>query len=124
MAGTATVFQHGGERMAEFQTICRAADLAEGLGRTFYIGEQAIAVFLIGGQVYAIDDTCPHMGGSLGSGFVENGCVTCPWHFWRFRLTDGAWADNPRLGVSRFATRVCGDEVQIQIPDPVRPTSP
>ena len=107
--------------MAEFQPICRTDDLAEGLGRTFYIGEQAIAVFLIDGRVHALDDTCPHMGASLGSGFVENGCVTCPWHFWRFRIRDGAWADNPRLGVSCYPVRVIGNEVQVQLPDPVRP---
>ena len=34
------------------------------------------------------------MGASLSGGYVENGVVTCPWHAWRFRLTDGAWADN------------------------------
>ena len=101
--------------MAEFQSVCRVADLAEGLGRTFYFGEKAIAVFLIEGKPYAIDDTCPHMGASLGSGFVENGTVTCPWHFWRFRVTDGAWADNPRLGVACYPARIEGDAVQIQL---------
>ena len=103
--------------MPEFQTICRLTDLAEGLGRTFYLGDTAVAVFLIDGQVHAVDDVCPHMGASLGGGFVENGCVTCPWHFWRFRLADGAWADNPRLGVDRYPVRVVGADVQIQLPD-------
>ncbi len=102
--------------MAEFQTICRIDDLHEGLGRTFYVGEHAVALFLIAGKVYALNDTCPHMGASLGSGFVENGCVTCPWHFWRFRIADGAWADNPRLGTDSYPTRVCGNEVQVQLP--------
>ena len=101
--------------MAEFQTVCRLSDLAEGFGRTFYLGEKAIAVFLIDGKPFAIDDTCPHMGASLGSGFVENGTVTCPWHFWRFRVTDGAWADNPRLGVGCYPVRIEDDSVQIQL---------
>ncbi len=101
--------------MAEFQTVCRVSDLAEGLGRTFYLGKKAIAVFLIEGKVYAIDDTCPHMGASLGSGFVENGTVTCPWHFWRFRIADGKWADNPRMGIGCYPARIEGDAVQIQL---------
>jgi nitrite reductase (NADH) small subunit/3-phenylpropionate/trans-cinnamate dioxygenase ferredoxin subunit len=66
--------------------------------------------------VHVIDDTCPHMGASLGSGFVENGNVTCPWHFWRFRLADGAWADNPRMGVACYPVRVEGDDVLVQLP--------
>jgi nitrite reductase (NADH) small subunit/3-phenylpropionate/trans-cinnamate dioxygenase ferredoxin subunit len=102
--------------MGEFQTVCRIGDLAEGVGHTVYVGEKAIAIFLFEGNYFAIDDTCPHMGASLGSGFVENGTVTCPWHFWRFQLSDGKWADNPRLGISCYPVRVVGEEVQVQIP--------
>jgi NAD(P)H-dependent nitrite reductase small subunit len=104
--------------MPAFRSVCKMTDLAEGFGRTFYVNDQAVAVFLIEGKVYAIDDTCPHMGASLGSGFVENGNVTCPWHFWRFRIKDGVWADNPRMGVACYAVRVDGDDVQVQLPDP------
>lgn len=101
--------------MGEFQSICRQSDLVEGLGRTFYRDDKAIAIFLIEGQVYAIDDTCPHMGASLSSGFVENGCVTCPWHFWRFRINDGAWAENPKLGIATYPVRIENGEVQVSL---------
>ena len=30
---------------------------------------------------------------------IEDGVVTCPLHFWRFRLADGTWADNPKIKV-------------------------
>jgi nitrite reductase (NADH) small subunit len=101
--------------MAEFQTVCTIDDLPEGLGRTFWVDDKPIALFRVNSEVYAIDDTCPHMGASLGSGFVENDTVTCPWHFWRFRLADGKWADNPRLGIGSYPARVVGNDVQIQI---------
>jgi nitrite reductase (NADH) small subunit/3-phenylpropionate/trans-cinnamate dioxygenase ferredoxin subunit len=101
--------------MAEFHTVCRVADLVEGEGRTVQVGGKLIAVFQIDGGYYAIDDTCPHMGASLGGGYVENGIVTCPWHAWRFRLTDGAWADNPRLKIGCYPVRVEGDEIQVQV---------
>lgn len=103
--------------MPNFRRVCKLTDLAEGFGRTFYVGDRAIAVFMVDGKVFALDDTCPHMGASLGSGFVENGNVTCPWHFWRFRIKDGLWADNLRMGVACYAVRVEGDEVQVQLPD-------
>ena len=108
--------------MPELRTVCRLDELAEGLGKTVYIGDKAIALFLIEGQCYAIDDTCPHMGASLGGGFVDNKTVTCPWHFWRFRLGDGAWADNPRLGVACYKTKIQNDEVQVELPDPTPPS--
>jgi len=101
--------------MADFRTVCSVSDLPEGLGRMVWADEKPIALFRVNGEIFAIDDTCPHMGASLSNGFVENGTVTCPWHFWRFRLADGKWADNPRLGIGCYPVRVVGDDVQIQI---------
>jgi nitrite reductase (NADH) small subunit/3-phenylpropionate/trans-cinnamate dioxygenase ferredoxin subunit len=67
------------------------------------------------GRYQAIDDICPHMGASLGAGYLdEEGVVTCPWHAWRFRVCDGKWADNPRLSVDTFEVRVQGDEIQVR----------
>ena len=101
--------------MSEFQTVCKVQDLQAGQGKTVKVGTKLVAVFHIEGDYFAIDDTCPHMGMSLSSGYVESGIVTCPWHAWRFRLTDGTWADNPRIKIGCYSVRVVGEDVQIQI---------
>ena len=101
--------------MSEFRTVCRTVDVVEGEGRTVSVDNKLIAVFRVGEEYFAIDDVCPHMGASLGGGYVEKGIVTCPWHAWRFRLADGAWADNPRLKISCYPVRVVEGEVQIQL---------
>ena len=49
-----------------------------------------IAVFSVGEIVYAIDNRCPHEGYPLAVGSVGEDCMlTCNWHNWKFRLTDG-----------------------------------
>src|SRR6516162_6478289 len=101
--------------MSEFQTVCRVGDLREGESRTVEVGSKLVAVFLDRGRYFAIDDVCPHMGASLGGGYVENGVVTCPWHAWRFRLADGAWADYPRMKIGCYPVRVVGDDIQVQL---------
>ena len=101
--------------MNEFHTVCRAQDVAEGEAKTVAVGQKLIAVFCIGGEFFAIDDVCPHMGASLSGGYVENGIVTCPWHAWRFRLADGAWADNPRIKIGCYPVRVEGEDVQVEV---------
>ena len=53
-----------------------------------------------------------------GSGCVENGIVTCPWHAWHFRLADGAWADNPRVKIGSYPVRIEGEKIQIQVDQP------
>jgi nitrite reductase (NADH) small subunit/3-phenylpropionate/trans-cinnamate dioxygenase ferredoxin subunit len=101
--------------MAEFHTVCQLADVPEGEGRTVSVGKKLIAVFRENGQYFAIDDVCPHMGASLSGGFVARGIVTCPWHAWRFRLNDGAWADNPRIKIGCYPVRVVGDALQVEV---------
>src|SRR3989440_6020802 len=100
--------------MAEFHTVARVGDLAEGEGVTVQVGTKLIALFRDQGEYYAINDVCPHMGASLSGGYLEGGIVTCPWHAWRFRLADGAWADNPRIKIGCFPVRVENGEIQIQ----------
>jgi nitrite reductase (NADH) small subunit/3-phenylpropionate/trans-cinnamate dioxygenase ferredoxin subunit len=107
-----------GEIMSDFQTVCRVGEVVPGEGKTVQVGTKLIALFCINGAYHAIDDTCPHMGASLSGGYVEQGIVTCPWHAWRFRLADGAWADNPRLKIGCYPVRVEGDQIQIQVPAP------
>jgi nitrite reductase/ring-hydroxylating ferredoxin subunit len=102
--------------MAEFKTVCRVGDIPDGQGKTVTVGGKLIAVFNTGGQYHAIDDTCPHMGASLGDGYVEDGIVTCPWHAWRFRLSDGVWADTRKSMLSCYAVRIVGNEVQVEVP--------
>jgi len=54
-----------------------------------------LALFRMGDMVYAIDEKCPHMGGPLHLGDIENLgeaniiCVVCPWHKWRIELGSG-----------------------------------
>ena len=101
--------------MSEFHTVCKFGDLKEGEGKTVAIGHRVVALFLIDGQLSAIDDTCPHMGASLAGGHVENKVVTCPWHAWRFCVSDGTWADNRRLKIGSYPVKVEGDDILIAV---------
>jgi nitrite reductase (NADH) small subunit/3-phenylpropionate/trans-cinnamate dioxygenase ferredoxin subunit len=104
--------------MSQFVTVARVGEIPDGEARTVAGHGRVVSVFRVGERYYAIDDTCPHMGASLAGGFVEDGIVTCPWHYWRFRLADGAWADNPRIKIGSYPVRVVGDEVRLELPDP------
>ncbi len=103
--------------MATMHRVGNVDDLKDGDTATVTIDQKTIAVFRTGNEFHAIDDMCPHMGASLSSGYVEAGIVTCPWHYWRFRLADGAWADNPRISIGCYKVHIIGDEVHLEIPD-------
>jgi len=44
----------------------------------------------VDGTIAAHPTVCPHLGGPLGEATVEDGCVTCPWHGYRYDLRSGA----------------------------------
>jgi len=98
-------------------TVAKVSDIPPGESRVYTCGRKDIAVFNAEGTFHAIDDCCPHAGASLAGGHVEAGVVTCPWHAWRFRLTDGAWADNPKVKTGCYPVTVVGDDVRVEVPD-------
>ncbi|MDG1826795.1 MAG: ferric reductase-like transmembrane domain-containing protein [Henriciella sp.] len=50
---------------------------------------EAIAVFRDGNKVSAVSNVCRHQGGPLGEGKIIDGCITCPWHGFQYRMEDG-----------------------------------
>ena len=101
-----------------FTPVARVGDIPAGEGRTYEVSGRLVAVFFDGKHYHAMDDLCPHMGASLGSGPFIDGVVTCPWHAWRFRACDGAWCDNEKLKVDVFEVRVAGDSIAVLVPPP------
>ncbi len=103
--------------MPQRVTVAKSGDIVEGTGVVVSVRQKEVAIFRVKGVLHAVDDLCPHMGASLAGGFVEDGCVTCPWHYWRFRLADGAWADNPKVRIGTYPVHEAGGEVQLELPD-------
>ena len=65
------------------------ADIPDGHGRLWRHGGKRIALFRTPAGVYAADNRCPHQGYALKDGDVRGDVLTCAWHNWKFRLTDG-----------------------------------
>ena len=76
---------------------------------------KAVALFLYGDKVYAVDNRCPHMGFPLDQGSVEHGILTCHWHHARFDLASGGafdlWADD----VAAFPVEVRNGDIFVDV---------
>lgn len=77
----------------------READLAERKPVKAQLGNGVgILLMKVGGQVFAIGETCTHAGGPLSEGTVvgDEGCeIECPWHASRFCVKDGSVHGGP-----------------------------
>ncbi len=99
--------------MSEFVSVADAASLPPGHGRTVNVRGREFAVWNLDGQFYAMDDQCPHRGGPLGAGALQDGHVTCPLHGWAFDPRTGACHSNPERPVNTYPARVLDGQVQI-----------
>ena len=93
----------------------KISDIAEGAGVVFGPEDQKIAVFKSGGNFFAIDNTCPHRGGPLAEGYVENFEVICPWHAWTFDVKTGACISVPGVQINTYLVKTEGDDVFVQL---------
>ena len=80
-------------------------------------GGHAIAVFHHEGEVYAVDNRCPHMGFPLDRGSVKDGILTCHWHHARFDLSSGGTFNPFADDVRSFPVSLVEGEVWID-PEP------
>lgn len=100
-----------------FVAVARVSEIdqatAQGCGLVVTVGARTLALFRHQGAIHAIDDMCPHRGGSLGKGTFENGFVTCPMHDWKFDVTTGQMPMGG--GVASYPVRIDGDDILVQI---------
>lgn len=60
-------------------------------------GINDLVVVRLGETVHALHAVCAHAGGPLDEGTIVDGCVECPWHASRFRLSDGLARQGPTV---------------------------
>lgn len=71
------------------ETVAHVADLAVGDMKLARVGDHRIAVIRTPSGVHALDNACPHQGYGLVTGSLDGELVTCQWHNWKFRASDG-----------------------------------
>ena len=98
-------------------------NIPPGERRLVEVNGRAVVVFNLGGEFFALNNRCPHKGGSLCQGVttsvVESAepgeyrtsrpgeIIRCPWHSWEFDIRTGqSWCDPQRLRARKYAVSV------------------
>ncbi|AOE85339.1 Rieske (2Fe-2S) protein [Pseudomonas sp. TCU-HL1] len=64
---------------------------------------KSLVLFNQGGELFAIDEGCPHNGASLFTGRLEGRLLHCPAHGLRFDLATGCVPGVSGFGVATYA---------------------
>lgn len=100
--------------MSDWFDVGSADEFADGEVAPAMAGSQAVAVFRLGEELFALKDLCTHGNARLSDGYVEDGCVECPLHQGLFDIRSGAPRCAPVTeAVRSFPVRVVAGRVEV-----------
>ena len=77
------------ETTIDTDAVANLDDLADGAMRMVKVDGHRVCLIRTAGRVHALDHACPHEGYGLTQGELNGDLLTCAWHNWKFRVTDG-----------------------------------
>jgi pyruvate oxidase len=95
----------------------------DGRVRSVVVDGRTVALARCGLTLGALDNRCPHQGGPLGEGSIENGWLRCPWHGYDYDPLSGRPPEGFSDGVTSYAVDERPDGVYVclpELPAPVR----
>jgi len=102
--------------MSEFVRICSQSEIpAKGQVKEFMVAGRSICVANVDGTAAVLNGECPHEGGPLGEGSIENGRLVCPWHAYAYDLRTGESEQDPTLKAEVYPSAVENGELKAKI---------
>ena len=91
-------------------------DLGEGDALGVVVGGHDIALYDIGGTVYATDNICSHAYARLSDGWLDHDEIECPLHAGRFDVKTGKATAPPCIDPIRaYPARIAGDDIEVKL---------
>ncbi len=109
--------QVSAEYPEDFVAILPEKDLVENKMTAAKAGEISILLVKQNGEIFAIANTCSHLGGPLCDGELKDDCsVVCPWHQSEFSLKDGSVISGPATEPQpKFEVRLKDGQVEVKL---------
>jgi len=90
-------------------------ELPEGRVMPKAVGVHTMCMTHFEGEYAALLNKCPHQGGPLAEGSIENGMLRCPWHGWDYHPTTGSPPDGYGDCVPRFPVEIRDDGIYVGV---------
>ena len=96
--------------------VAALSDVVPGRGLRVCVGGIPIAIYRIGDDFYAMEDTCPHAGSALSEGTLSGTVITCPSHGYDYDVRTGFRPDfEDGFPIPRFPVHIADDQIWIDI---------
>jgi len=97
-------------------TVASRPKLADGDLLGVSVGEEQIALYNLGGEIFATSNICTHAFALLSDGWLDGEVIECPLHAARFDIRTGKVLDPPATeDLKTYPVRVVDDEIEVRI---------
>jgi len=102
--------------VAAWLRVCAVQDVRDGEPFGTKLDGVPVAIFLVGGQCYALHDVCTHEYARLSDGYQEEEIVECPLHQAQFDVTTGKCMLEPaKEDVTTYPLKTEGNDVLVYL---------
>lgn len=90
-------------------------ELQEGTMKLVSVEGSPVLLIKQFGQIFAIDNRCPHMGCAFSGGTLEGFLIVCPCHDWRFDLRTGEYHDEPAIKLTNYEWKLKSGKIWLKL---------
>lgn len=91
------------------------SDVKEGKMKPVEVGDTRILLIRIQGEIFAIENRCPHMNCPLQGGIIQDYSIKCPCHSWSFDIRTGSYVASDKIKVNVYETQLKDGNISVLV---------
>jgi nitrite reductase/ring-hydroxylating ferredoxin subunit len=103
------------DKTDNFVPVLEEKELQEGTMKLIRVEGYPVLLIKQSGQIFAIDNRCPHMGCGFSGGTLEGIVIICPCHDWRFDLKTGEYEDEPSMKLICYEWKIKSGKIWVKL---------
>jgi 3-phenylpropionate/trans-cinnamate dioxygenase ferredoxin subunit len=101
--------------MDNFVPVLEEKELQEGAMKLVSVEGSPVLLIKQFGQIFAIDNRCPHMGCGFSGGALDGAVIVCPCHDWRFDLKTGEYRDESSIKLKMYEWKIESGKIWVKL---------
>jgi len=76
-------------------------------------GGRSLLFLMIGGEVFALKNECPHLGCTMHRGKLDGYFLSCPCHDWIFDVRTGEFITAPEIKIPVYPVKIEDSQIML-----------
>lgn len=92
--------------MTTWVIVANDDEVKEGEMKALDHGDKQVLLIRKGGELFALENRCPHMNCHLDGGTLQDYSLKCPCHNWTFDIRTGVYVASDKIKLNVYDTQV------------------